>query len=93
MEWELGGSVEFVVNDLRVYDGLAYFNLSPQRPGGGKIVPPSGAYYDNVDITGFAAYWRGYWWNMDVVIGATDVWFYDSPYCRWYAQVIPEYCP
>ena len=94
VEWQLGvDTVEFVVHDLRVYDGLVYFSLTPQHPGGGEIKPRADQYFDNVGVTGFGARWRGYWWSMDVVVGATDVWFYDSPYCRWYAQVIPEYCP
>jgi hypothetical protein len=34
---EIGGDIEFVVNDLRVLGDWAYVNVRPQRPGGGAI--------------------------------------------------------
>ena len=93
VEYELGSPVEFVVDELRIRDGLAFFMLSPQRPGGAEITPPAGGYYENTGVTGFAAHWKGYWYNLEIVIGATDVWFWDGPYCRFYREVIPEWCP
>jgi hypothetical protein len=34
---ELGGPIEFVVNDIRVLGEWAYADVHPQRPGGGEI--------------------------------------------------------
>jgi hypothetical protein len=34
---ELGGPIEFVVNDIRVLGEWAFVVLHPQRPGGGEI--------------------------------------------------------
>ena len=38
VEAEVGGTVEFVVYDLRVLGEWAFVNLHPQRKGGGAIV-------------------------------------------------------
>lgn len=37
IEWDLGAPIEFVIDQLRVSENVAYASLAPQRPGGGII--------------------------------------------------------
>lgn len=77
---ELGGPVEFVVNDLRVLGEWAYADVTPQRPGGGEIFYVYTRYQAQVDAGAFdhsavvllretPAGWLVY----QYVLGATDV--------------------
>jgi hypothetical protein len=101
-EWNLGQPVEFVVDVLRVSQGLGFATLQPQRPGGGAInlyqtpmmrrggIDPE--FYDgetmHVLYQKSGATWVAVHWS----IGATDVWWADPELCATYRSVTPEYC-
>ncbi len=98
---ELNPPLEFIVNDLRHDGDIAFAALQPQRPGGGVIRWDSTAiaargepedWYDGTAIHAFFIRTNGAWYVDDYSIGATDVWWYQSPLCDTYRRIIPEYC-
>ena len=79
IEAELGPSIEFVVEEIRVMDGWAIVNANPQRKGGGKI--DCDRYYGadcqlgGIGVTGILRYSNRRWNLVERSIGATDVWW------------------
>ena len=102
IEWSLGAPIEFVIDQLRVSENVAYASLAPQRPGGGVIDLYStpgylrGEFYpDQMDGTSVAVLYRklrNTWVAVHFSVGATDVWFATPDYCSDYRAVIPEWC-
>ena len=81
IEAELGPSIEFVVEDIRVMDGWAIVHANPQRAGGRKI--DCDRYYGEecqlggLGVTGILRYSNRRWDLVERAIGATDVWWCD----------------
>ena len=102
IEWSLGAPIEFVIDQLRVSENVAFASLAPQRPGGGIIDLYStpgylqgGLYPDQMDGTSVSVLYRksrNTWVAVHFAIGATDVWFASPDYCVQYQPVIPEFC-
>lgn len=101
-EWEMGKSVVFRVDDLRVAGDIAFAALQPLRPTGEEI-PVSdtrmsrdeGFVPDFVDGTFlYVLYQKSgrMWVASQWSIGATDVWFADPELCAVYRRVTPEFC-
>ncbi|MHC0053312.1 hypothetical protein [Actibacterium sp. D379-3] len=101
-EWMLGAPVQFVVDDLRVGDGVAFAALSPQRPGGVPIDP---ARTPMVQRDGWEPEFMGgvamqvlyvksgsVWVALHWAVGATDVWYAAPELCAVFWSVIPEVC-
>ncbi|SPJ30290.1 hypothetical protein [Falsiruegeria mediterranea] len=102
VEWQLGAPVQFVVNELRAEGDVAYWSLSPQRPGGAAIdLFSTPAYqrgalsYEELDGLRFhvlyqksGTVWVAVQWSM----GATDVWWAAPDYCAIWRPVTPEVC-
>nr|WP_314525907.1 hypothetical protein [uncultured Brevundimonas sp.] len=74
---ELGGSVEFVVTQIRVIGPHAFVIVTPQRPGGRAIPQPS-LDMDGVRTEAILAKRKGRWVVTRHGIGATDVWYADE---------------
>ncbi|MEM7720239.1 MAG: hypothetical protein AAF222_13650 [Pseudomonadota bacterium] len=98
---ELNPPLEFIVNDLRHEGDIAFGTLQPQRPGGAPIAWDSTAiaergepeeWYDGTTIHAFLRRVDGAWYVDDFSIGATDVWWFQSPLCTTYQAIIPEFC-
>ena len=101
--WALGGQVQFVINDIRQSGILAFAAVYPQRPGGAAINPLQTPafqrgeldpeYMDGLAIQ--ALYFKSgdTWVAVHWVMGATDVWYADGPFCVVWRAVIPEFCP
>ncbi len=98
---ELNAPIEFVVNDLRHEQGVAFASLLPQRPGGRPIAwantnmadrGDSQDWYDGYTVHAFLRQIEGHWYVEDYSIGATDVWWHRSALCESYRAVIAEYC-
>lgn len=75
---ELGGSVEFVVVELRVMDGFCFVRVDPQRPGGKKIQISETIYareqfMDGLQTTALLKLTSGRWLICEWVVGPTDV--------------------
>lgn len=100
--WNLGGPIEFVVEELRQQHSIAYAVLHPQRPGGvainffdtpffqrGDIDPE---FYDGVTMHVLYQKSGDTWVAVHWSIGATDVWFASPEFCADYHSVIPEFC-
>lgn len=83
IEAELGPSVEFVVEEIRMKDGWALVHAAPQRKGGRKIdwrryySPSDWSVMDGLGVTAILRHSNGRWNLVDRVIGATDVWWCD----------------
>jgi hypothetical protein len=73
----LGGRVEFVVNCLQVERGTALANLTPQRPGGGRIAArrTGGDAGDGNSVIAILNFRDGRWRVVEHSIGATDAWY------------------
>ncbi len=101
VEADLGAPVEFVVDQLRVSGDVAFANVMPQRPGGGRIdlmQTPLVARFgsdEGIDGVGTQALYRRegtQWVVLHYVVGATDVWWDNPALCPEFAAVIPETC-
>lgn len=100
-EVDLNPPIEFIVNELRHDGDVAFGALQPQRPGGRAIDWDSTAiaergepeeWYDGTTVHAFLERVDGQWTVVDHSIGATDVWWFQSPLCETFKSVIPEYC-
>ena len=98
---DLNPPLEFIVDELRHDGDIAFGALQPQRPGGGFITWDSTAiaergepeeWYDDTTVHAFLERVDGEWMVVDHSIGATDVWWFQSPLCDRFARIIPEYC-
>ncbi len=98
----LGAPVEFVVYDLRRAGDVAFASVVAQRPGGvpidlfqtpgyrrGQVDPE---FMDGTTLQ--ALYYKSgdTWVAMHWALGATDVWYADSFYCKDWWAVISEVC-
>ena len=102
MEWHLGKPIQFVVEDLRVWENVGFGTLSAQTPGGAKIdlmkTPAVVSGYidpdisDGTRVTILYKKVRKTWVAVHYEIGATDVWFSTPKVCDEYKSVIPEWC-
>ncbi|WP_428648209.1 hypothetical protein [Roseibium sp.] len=96
LEARVGPPVEFVVNWMRSGNGWAFVQLSPQRPGGGKIDISRTTYADGADymdgLVTFALLRQQFdRWNLiDFAVGPTDVFWQGDPL---YAQLPPGLTP
>ncbi len=97
-----GPPVEFVVIDLRVAGDMAFARVSAQRPGGAAIdiaATPgwqSGYFMPDADWVGGQAILRrlgAEWVPVEVIFGATDVWWADPMFCAGFRPVIADVCP
>lgn len=85
IEAQLGGDVEFVIEDLRVSDGWAFVIADPQRPGGQKIdiydtsFAQDAEFMDGLRVYALSREKNGRWYHIDNVIGPTDVAFEPWP--------------
>lgn len=83
IEAELGPSIEFVVEDIRVKDGWAIVHANPQSKGGKKIdwrrhyLPSDWQMMDGLGVTAILRFSNGRWNLVERAIGATDVWWCD----------------
>lgn len=103
IEWLLGAPVEFVVWDLRVSGGVAFFSGMAQRPGGGAIdvadTPAARRGQLDPEVGDGATVQALYrlsgetWVAVHWAVSATDVWYSWEPLCREYHEVVPEACP
>ncbi|HMO07232.1 MAG TPA: hypothetical protein PKD10_06230 [Paracoccaceae bacterium] len=96
-----GPPVEFMVHRLRVSGDLAFASVGAQRPGGGQIdvrrTPGwvQGYFMEDAHHTGGQAILvrrGGQWVVVDIVFGATDVWWVSPDYCVRYRAVIGDDC-
>ena len=88
---QLGGPVEFVVDDLRVDGDRAFALVTARRPGGGAIdlaqTPlhlRDGRPLEEIDGPAVAAYLyraAGDWYVDAFTVGATDAWWLSGPDC------------
>ncbi|MGN6155394.1 MAG: hypothetical protein ACTHN4_06635 [Sphingomicrobium sp.] len=92
IEAQLGPNVEFVIKDLKVYDGWAFVLADPQRKGGGAIDGkrnfPDWYEIGGRETTAVLRVQNGRWNLIASEIGTTDVW-----YCHLGPQPIHPYCP
>lgn len=75
---ELGGAVEFVVDEMRVQDNFCFTRLEPQRPGGAKIAKWETIYaqeefMDGLTIFALLGRTGNGWLVIEYVVGPTDV--------------------
>jgi hypothetical protein len=101
VEQQLGPPVEFVVEQLRVAGGVAFANVNPQRPGGGRIdlattpiAIAAGGDWGFEGVGTQALYRRegSQWVVAHMAVGATDVWWANPELCPEFGAVIPEVC-
>lgn len=107
-QWQLGAPVQFVVDELRLFDDRALAFLSPQRPGGAPIdvytIPAVKRGEWQVDADGYLAEMDGLsimallvksgntWVAQHFSIGATDLWIADPEICGDYIAVMSDFC-
>lgn len=101
-EWTLGAPVEFVVDDLRVADDVAFASLTAQRPGGGGIDVSAApivtrdrlevGLIDGPKIEGLLRRSGRMWTPVEYAVGPTDVWYASAAYCEVWGKVLPEHC-
>jgi hypothetical protein len=101
-EEALGAPVEFVIEDVRISDDVAFVMVWPQRPGGGKIdlyTTPLALtddyfphFYEGSRIDALLERSENIWIVKKLVIGVMAKWWSDPAYCAAYAAVIPESC-
>lgn len=96
-----GAPVEFVIRDLRVSGNQAFASVIAQRPGGGGIdivqTPgwQSGYFMPDADWTGGQALLLragSGWAPVEVLFGATDVWWSEPKLCTEFWAVIADVC-
>ncbi|MBO6512213.1 MAG: hypothetical protein JJ866_15480 [Roseibium sp.] len=96
MEARLGPPVEFVVDWMRSGNGWAFVQVSPQRPGGGRIdlsrttYAMQAEYMDGVSTFALLRYQYDRWNLIDYAVGPTDVFWQGDPL---YAQLPPGLVP
>ncbi|MDN5787324.1 hypothetical protein [Pseudorhodobacter sp.] len=103
IEWQLGGPVEFVIQDLRVDGRVGFAAVMPQRPGGGTIdiedtpmavrEPEMLEFLDGLHIEALYEKSGDTWVVVQWVMGATDVWYVADELCAAYHLVIGDMCP
>lgn len=101
-EWELGGPIEFVVDEMRHAGAAGFVSVRAQRPGGKPIdVYKTPGYArgdfnpDAMEDMAMQALLRrsgDTWVAVHWAIAATDVWYAYAPYCRRYREVLPILC-
>lgn len=101
-EWKLGAPVQFVVQELRVYQNTAFAMLAAQRPGGAQIdlaATPAAQrgelYLEDMDGARFDVLYRksgNMWVAVEWSLGATDAWWAWGPTCEVFYGVILDYC-
>ncbi|WP_093094843.1 hypothetical protein [Shimia aestuarii] len=101
-EWQLGAPVQFVVEDLRRADDIAFASLRAQRPGGGAInlydtpaYQRGELYPEDMDGAWYHVLYKksgSTWVAVQWSLGATDVWWAWAPTCRVFRPVIAEFC-
>lgn len=79
VENDMGKPIEFVVGSLKVCDGFAFVNVTPQRPGGRAISLRETTYADSADtMDGVVTYallqkHGDRWAVLTYVVGPTDL--------------------
>ena len=90
IEVRVGPPVEFVVDWMRAGSGWAFVQVSPQRPGGGRIdisrttFALQAEYMDGLMTFALLRYQYNRWNLVDFVVGPTDVFWHGDPL---YAQL------
>lgn len=97
-----GAPIEFVVNEIRVGNGIAFVKVDAQRPGGGSIdlarTPlhrREGVPLDLINEPSTEALMvkvAGQWKPVHFANAPTDVWWANTEYCPVFASVLPEIC-
>ena len=101
-EWAFGPPVKFIVEDLRVADGVAFIAVTAQRTNGDQIdvalspiVTRDGMDPELVDGARLESLLQKsgrMWVPVDYSVGPTDVWYAFPAYCEIWRQVLPEHC-
>lgn len=101
-EWAFGAPVRFIVEDLRVGDGVAFIAVAAQRADGSAIdvahspivtrdaLDP--ALVDGARLEALLQKSGRMWVAVDYSVGPTDVWYAFPAYCAVWKQVLPEQC-
>jgi hypothetical protein len=101
-EWQLGEEVQFVVEELRVFEDTAFAMLDAQRRDGSDIDLEDTPLFANgilqyfdMDGSSYEVFYQksgGAWVPVLYQIGATEAWWIDGRICEAFYIVIEEWC-